>query len=588
MSGTFRTAIVLAALGAVALGCYDVANPYRPGQIGFDGATLAYGNERFETIYPNAAADRAGIRKGDILLVDSLSSKQQFNLAMRRAGQPLDLPILREGKRLNFHITAETTENFRPVETGPFELLLLLVFAATGSLVALRGAARPEVRALAVLFVAWAWSIALTWLFDVAPTPQLAFVGAVGAGGSLANATPATAGVVEAFVAYSLLTFVGHFPPTQSRVRTAIASSAVPIAVLVLIVALWSDISVFHGSLQLFEIRGIASYSWIGAVLAVGLVPLLVLIGAIDGLVHVDENHRMQMRWVGTAMIISAVPAFYSFGFLVYGGSTPPLVTWLRVLSDVPFLLIAYAILRHRIVDISIVISRAAIFAIVSATVVVLVIVLEWVLGQILARGVGAETSKGVTGEALRLAVAVAVGLSAVPILRLVERWLNAIFFGKRVQALAELRRFALEADAVTDSGSLLTLACDSMRDNSDARFAAIYMARNGGYVRVRSSDNFPPLVLDQDDAAIVRLRRWKEPFEMIAGAHALSEALMLPMTIGGSLLGVLVCGPKRERVHYLKEEIEALALVAHRVGTASYVLQHGECHAVNTPISLR
>jgi len=66
----------------------------------------------------------------------------------------------------------------------------------------------------------------------------------------------------------------------------------------------------------------------------------------------------------------------------------------------------------------------------------------------------------------------------------------------------------------------------------------------------------------------------------MKAGVHSLSEALMLPMSIGGSLLGVIVCGPKRERTHYLAEEVEALSLVAHRVGTALYVLLQRERQA--------
>jgi len=36
MSEKFRITVVLVALAAVALGCYDIANPYRPGQIGGD------------------------------------------------------------------------------------------------------------------------------------------------------------------------------------------------------------------------------------------------------------------------------------------------------------------------------------------------------------------------------------------------------------------------------------------------------------------------------------------------------------------------------------------------------------------------
>jgi hypothetical protein len=573
MSERFRITVILLALGAIALGCYGLANPYRPGQIGGDFSSLANGNRVFERVYPGASADKAGIRKGDILLLDALTSRQQFDLTMRRAGQHLDLPMSRDGKRLNVHMTAGTTENFRPVELGPLELLFLVIFAVTGTLVALRGAARTEVRALSLLFIAWAWITALSWLFSVASTPALAFVGAIGAGGGPGG----TQGIVQAFIAYFLLIFVGHFPPVKSRLRSAIARSALPIAALMVILSLWSGASVWHPNWQLFQITGHPSFGWLGNLFNYCLVPLLAVVAAIDGFLHVDEKHRIQMRWVGVALIVWAIPALYGSAYALTGPYAPPFITWFGLFGNVSPLLIAYAILRHRIVDVSIVVSRAAIFTIVSVVVVVLVVALEWILGQILGRGIGAEAANGVAGQALRLAVAVGVGLSAVPILKLVERWLNSVFFGKRAQALAELRRFALEADVVTSAASLLTLACNSLCENIEGQYAAIYMSENGGFSRVRSSDNSPPLVLGQDDAAIVRLRRWNEPFEMNAGAHTLSEALMLPMTIGGSLLGVLVCGPKRERTHYLKEEIEALALVAHRVGTASYVLLQRE-----------
>lgn len=560
------------------MGCYDVANPYRPGQIGYDGASLANGDQVFARVYPGASADKAGIREGDVLLVNALPPKQQFELNLRRSGQQLDLPVSRNGKRLNFHITTGTTENFRPIEFGPLELLLLLVFAATGTLVALRGAPRREVRALALFFIAWAWRDAFSWFFNVAPTPALAFIGAMGA-----PAQGQSQGIGQAFVAYYLLRFVGHFPPVRSRVRSTIAASALPVAVVMAIVGLWSLASSWHADWQVFQIAATASYTWIDSLLTLALFPLLVLIAAIDGLMHVDGEHRLQMRWVGSALIVSTIPAFFQAAYALTGPFPPPLSTWFGIFGDVPLLLIAYAILRHRIIDVSIVVSRAAIFGVVSLAVVILVAALEWTLGQVLDRGVGAEAANGAAGQALRLAVAVGVGLSAVPILRLVERWLNAVFFGKREQALAELRRFALEADVVTNSASLLSLACDSLRDNVECRYAAVYVSENGAYKRVRSSDDSPPPALGQDDSAILRLRRWNEPFEMNVGVHSLSEALMLPMSIGGSLLGVIVCGPKHERTHYLAEEVEALSLVAQRVGTALYVLLQREGQVVRS-----
>jgi hypothetical protein len=195
------------------------------------------------------------------------------------------------------------------------------------------------------------------------------------------------------------------------------------------------------------------------------------------------------------------------------------------------------------------------------------------VAAQILERGLGAGVANGWLGKAVPLIVALAVGLSARSIHAAVERRLNALFFGRRSKALAALRRLALEADVVTDTPALLTLTFESVRDNIEGRYAAVYIAADGAYERVRSSSETLPASLEQNDPAIVRLRRWSEPFEMELGRHPLSEALLLPMSIRGSLLGLIVGGPKRERTHYLSEEIDALALVAHRVGTAYELL---------------
>jgi hypothetical protein len=118
-----------------------------------------------------------------------------------------------------------------------------------------------------------------------------------------------------------------------------------------------------------------------------------------------------------------------------------------------------------------------------------------------------------------------------------------------------------------------LDLTFESVRSNIEGRYAAIYMQSGAAYERARSSEETLPVYLDENDPAIVQLRRWNEPFEVELGVHPLSEALVLPMTIRGTLLGLLVCGPKVERIHYLGEEVDALALVAHRAGTAYELL---------------
>jgi len=142
------------------------------------------------------------------------------------------------------------------------------------------------------------------------------------------------------------------------------------------------------------------------------IVSLFVMAAAIDGLLRVDDDHRTQMRWVGTALILSSfigLSGIFLFSSIPIRGVTA-LQNSHVLLTDVPMLIIAYAVLRHRIVDLSIVISRAAIFSFVSITLVALFIAGEWAAIEVLDRTAGPRAAAGGAGQALTLAIALAVG----------------------------------------------------------------------------------------------------------------------------------------------------------------------------------
>jgi hypothetical protein len=74
---------------------------------------------------------------------------------------------------------------------------------------------------------------------------------------------------------------------------------------------------------------------------------------------------------------------------------------------------------------------------------------------------------------------------------------------------------------------------------------------------------------LAADDFAVLRVRRWSEPFECDEAAHPLRGALFVPMTARMRLVGFIVCGPKRDRTHYLPEETDTLTMLSHRVASS-------------------
>ncbi len=555
-----RIAVILLAVAAIALGCYDIANPYRAGMFGFDYQTLNNGDVAVTRIYPGSPVERAGLRRGDVIPWSKVSPRTAFDSWYRRTGETIAFPVARGGKVTQMQIAFAEYTSIKPLEEGPLALFVLIIFAATGVLVAVRGADRKTAHWLALFLAAYALQMAFYWFSDVALTPALAFAGnLLGAAASWVNT-------------YMILLLVTHFPPFLSGFRSVLRRMVLPIVVTAALVQLWIYLSQAYPGTQLFEIAGSPSPNWFQN-LVWAIISLLTLVAAIEGLLRVDEEHRAQMRWVGGALILSQTSWLIINISSMIDPNPQSWFPWMSLFQDVPLLAIAYAILRHRLVDISIVFSRAAIFGFVSIALVGLFIAGEWIAAQIVERGLGANAENGWLGKAVPLAIALAVGLSARPIHAAVEKRLNVLFFSKREKSLAALRRLALEADVVTDKRSLLDLTFESVRDNIEGRYAAIYIESGGAYERARPADGALPLRLDVNDPAIVRLRRWNEPFESELGEHPLSEALLLPMTVRGALLGALVCGPKRERTHYLSEEVDALALVAHRAGTAYELL---------------
>jgi hypothetical protein len=555
-----RVAVILLAAAAIALGAYDIANPYRAGMFGYDFYTHNNGDQVVTRVYPGSPVARTGLRRGDVIPWSTLPARADFDTTYRRTGQAIAFPVIRDGKTTVSHIVAAEYTSVKPLEEGPLALFVLIIFAATGVLVAVRGADRKTAHWLAIFLVAYALQMAFYWFSDVAVSPALAFAGnLLGASASWVNT-------------YMILLLVAHFPPFVSGFRTILRRIALPIIVLAALVQLWIYLVNVYPGTQLFAIAGSPSAQWFQN-LVWAIISLVTLVAAIEGLLRADEEHRAQMRWVGGALILSQTSWLIINVFLMIDPNPQSWFPWMSFFQDMPLLAIAYAILRHRLVDISIVFSRAAVFGFVSITLVGLFIAGEWVAAQIVQRGLGADAASGWIARTVPLAIALAVGLSARSIHAAVEKRLNVFFFARREKSLSALRRLALEADVVTDKHSLLDLVYESIRSNIEGCYAAIYMQSTAAYKRMRSSSESLPPHLHENDPVIVQLRRWNEPFEVERREHALSESLVLPMTIRGALLGLLVCGPKVERTHYLGEEIDALALVAHRAGTAYELL---------------
>jgi len=233
---------------------------------------------------------------------------------------------------------------------------------------------------------------------------------------------------------------------------------------------------------------------------------------------------------------------------------------------------IAYPILRHRLVDLNILISRATVFTIVSLVLVAIFVTVEWGAAKVLEHTLGVSTDRGdATSQGITLGLVIVLGLSARSIHRLVDNGMMRTFFRKRLAGLAEIEKCANEIDVATDMRAVVDIAVSTLMRSIDVCGCAIYLQRDATYVRAAAAGELDvPEGYGFNDIPALKLRRWRRHLELREGS---ADLLLLPMLVRGDLLGFIVCSAKIDRTVFLDDEIEALTLLAHHVGLAEATL---------------
>jgi hypothetical protein len=232
------------------------------------------------------------------------------------------------------------------------------------------------------------------------------------------------------------------------------------------------------------------------------------------------------------------------------------------VLSLAGAALVTFALLKRRVLDVGFVLSRSIVVAVLSLAVVAAFVLLEWILGSVVANVSHAE------GVAANAGLALVLGLSIRVVHKRVDDLVDAVMFRKRHDDTRALRDFSKEAAFVTERDALLDLAIDKLRRHTDARSAGLFFQENGTYRAVRSFNVAEPIV-PENDAAVLALKTWHKPLDPHAYESALRGDLALPMVARGQLLGLLLCGERAGGEAYAPDEIDALAQFAQGLGSA-------------------
>ncbi len=375
---------------------------------------------------------------------------------------------------------------------------------------------------------------------------------------------------------WSMLLLLAIYPPHRTKFREAMAWFGPAQFVLALVGV--------YGQAQ-FVRTGLAAAAIFtksgGAADAVSLIFALALAAAIfDAFASSRHEDAAPVRWLGGMWLVAcAFGAAPGIEGLMGGTSLRTHYGDFVNAAQVLFVAfgVAYPVLRHRLVDLNLLVSRATVFTVVSMIIVGVFVAAEWGVAKVFEQSFGISHDRsGLAAQLLTLVIVLILGMSARSIHRFVEERLTRAFFRKRLHGLADIERVAREADAATDAADLMELGVQTVQRAVGALGVGYYLHRNERYdLCARAESRAFPNSYRFNDGVPLRLRRWQEAFEVDDESDEHLHMLFVPMTVRGDLVGFLCCGPKPDRTAYLQDEINALSLLAHHTAIATALLPH-------------
>ena len=217
-------------------------------------------------------------------------------------------------------------------------------------------------------------------------------------------------------------------------------------------------------------------------------------------------------------------------------------------------LLFAYAVLRHKVLDLGFAINRALVYGVLSTVLLVLFGVIEWASEHFL------PIKNLETNIALNAGVALAIFLVFHRVRDFVEGLIEKLFFSAWHHNEAQLRRFVKQAAFIGKAEALRAAFLAELKRFSGGADVALYLADGADFASDKTR-------IDGDDAAVVAMKADHAPVEA-------ADHLDLPMIHRAELTGFIRLGLKPSGDSYRPDEREVLSYAAHQIGLDLHALR--------------
>jgi len=254
-----------------------------------------------------------------------------------------------------------------------------------------------------------------------------------------------------------------------------------------------------------------------------------------------------------------------------------------HVANNINALLIAYAILRHQLLDITVVVRKGLLYSIPTAIIGV---------GYFLLISLAMRLFQAFAGPQILLASLLVAAITAVvaqPLRDRAQLWIDILFFREKYDSSLMLQRLSRASASVLDLGKLTSMILNEVTETIHIERAVFLLrreesgefllsAKRGGHdnIDLRLREDHPIVewlsghenALTRHDVDVMPQFRalWSEEREEL---EKMGAELFVPLEAKGELVGILVVGPKLSEETYSRDDQLTLTTLANQAAVA-------------------
>ena len=294
---------------------------------------------------------------------------------------------------------------------------------------------------------------------------------------------------------------------------------------------------------------------------------------------------RQQLKWVawGSTLAITVFTLFYAVNHLFDLEGEQ----WLTQLAVLPLILIpltfGYSVVRYRLMDVDMVVRRAAVYALTTLAIALMIGAVVYFLGLWVLKALGGEATPGeVTLPAVIAVVTMSViVMIAAPFKNFLQERADRFFYGERYDMRNGLMDFGRTLSATTALDPLLNALISRLQQVLDVERVAIFIEdakAPAGYRMARAAGLSSTMIVPPDFREMIRTRSAEtgvvraDDLDLVHETSGFVRRALhyyVPCVVRGRMIAVIGLGRSADGALLSSEDVEILRTVSGYVAVA-------------------